>query len=197
VRLWAGLPPRSPAEGRSAMARGDREGDQEARPGLKISAETASPASAANDKLVGALRLQPSSTWAKARDFASDATAVIERGGASVTQSGRAREKGWFLRSAPRRPYSVDPLTGWTGSDDPLSHLRLRFPTREAAIAYARRHGLNWRLGDDGSRAPRFGGVPVFQQSRPLAICCWPTGPHALCCGNYPVMRRENNESGS
>ena len=172
------------------MARGDRKGDQEARAGVKISAETASPPkAAANDNVVGALRLEPSATAAAAPDFPSDATAVIERDGGSVTQSGRAREKGWLLRFAARRPCSVDPLTGWTGSDDPLSQLRLRFPTREAAIAYARRHGLSWQLRDEGSRPSRFGGVPAFQQSRPLSICCWPTGPHALCCGNYPVMR--------
>jgi hypothetical protein len=33
-------------------------------------------------------------------------------------------------------------LMGWTGSDDMNSQVRLRFPTREEAVAYAERHGI-------------------------------------------------------
>jgi hypothetical protein len=35
---------------------------------------------------------------------------------------------------------------GWIGGADPLSHVRLRFPNREAAIAYARRQGLAFEV---------------------------------------------------
>jgi hypothetical protein len=35
----------------------------------------------------------------------------------------------------------VEPLTGWTGSDDPFAQVRLTFPSRAAAVAYAERIG--------------------------------------------------------
>ena len=33
---------------------------------------------------------------------------------------------------------------GWTGGDDPLTQVELRFPTLESAVAYARRQGLTY-----------------------------------------------------
>ena len=56
----------------------------------------------------------------------------------------------------PRSRPFIDPLMGWTGSTDTLRQLKLRFPTREAAIDYARRQGLRYEvrepahLGSDG-----------------------------------------------
>lgn len=45
-----------------------------------------------------------------------------------------------FERQDPQRP---DPLTGWAGSRDTRSQVKLRFPTREAAEAYAAREGIH------------------------------------------------------
>jgi hypothetical protein len=70
-----------------------------------------------------------------------DAEVVIERGERSVTRSAPPRG-GWRLRFARRGRWHVDPLTGWAGTDDTLHHVELRFPTRGAALDYARRYGL-------------------------------------------------------
>ena len=120
-----------------------------------------------------------------------DAVAIIEPPSRSVTQAGKAREKGWLLRFQPRGSFFVDPLTGWTGSGDPLAHLALRFPTREAAIRYAERHGLAFELREPGRVGSDTGGGQGAGQQQPLWICCWPTGPHALCCGDYPLLKGE------
>ena len=123
-----------------------------------------------------------------------DAIAIIERPSRSVTQAGKARDKAWLLRFKPRGRASVDPLTGWTGSDDPLAHLALRFPTREAAIRHAERHGLAFELREPGRVSSTRSGEQGAAQQQPLWICCWPTVPHALCCGEYPLLKERGRD---
>ena len=51
-----------------------------------------------------------------------------------------------MLEFEPRAPEFIEPLMGWTGGTDPLRQGQLRFPSREAAIAYARREGLPYTV---------------------------------------------------
>jgi NADH dehydrogenase ubiquinone Fe-S protein 4 len=60
----------------------------------------------------------------------------------SAMQSGAARTRHWVLEFVPADAKWIDPLMGWTGSDDMNSQVRLRFPTRDEAVAYADRHGI-------------------------------------------------------
>lgn len=85
--------------------------------------------------------------WSMSRGaFPMNAKVVIHCPAASVTSSVRARTREWVLEFERRSPLFVEPLMGWTGSLDTLSQVRLRFPTREAAIAYAERQGLNYEV---------------------------------------------------
>ena len=60
-------------------------------------------------------------------------------------QSGKARTDKWQLEFEPARPKKPDPLTGWSGGADTLSdQVRLGFPSSEAAIAYAEKHGWDY-----------------------------------------------------
>ncbi|MDJ0977153.1 MAG: ETC complex I subunit [Erythrobacter sp.] len=64
----------------------------------------------------------------------------------SAMQSGKAKTDTWVLefeQSEARRP---DPLMGWTGSGDTQSQVKLTFPTKEAAKAYAEKHGVVARV---------------------------------------------------
>jgi hypothetical protein len=74
--------------------------------------------------------------------FPRDARAVIYRPSRSVMTSGRANTCNWVLEFEPRSREFIEPLMGWTGGTDPLRHIRLSFPTLEAAVAYAQREGL-------------------------------------------------------
>lgn len=59
-----------------------------------------------------------------------------------TTQSGKARVGSWtleFERTEGQRP---DPLTGWAGSGDTKTQVRLVFDSREEAVAFAERKGL-------------------------------------------------------
>lgn len=78
----------------------------------------------------------------------------------SATQSGTAKTKGWILEFAPASPRDVDPLMGWTSSDDMQSQVKLRFDTREAAEAYAAEHGFEAVVLNSHARKPivRAGG---------------------------------------
>jgi hypothetical protein len=75
-----------------------------------------------------------------------DAQAVIVRRAQPVTTSGRAGTDQWVLRFERRRPQTIEPLMGWTADDDPLAQVELRFGSCEAAVAYAERQGLAYRV---------------------------------------------------
>ncbi len=70
--------------------------------------------------------------------------ARIYRPSRTATQSGPASHREWVLEYAPERPRGIDPLMGWTSSDDMNSQVRLQFETREAAEAYARERGIDY-----------------------------------------------------
>jgi hypothetical protein len=64
----------------------------------------------------------------------------------SVTQSGPGSDKPWRLVFDSEAPRSIEPLMGWTSSGDMKQQIRLRFATREEAVAYAEREGLPYRV---------------------------------------------------
>ncbi len=60
----------------------------------------------------------------------------------SAMQSGQAATRDWILEFVPADAKMLDPLMGWTGSGDMNSQVRLRFASRDAAVAYAERHHI-------------------------------------------------------
>lgn len=70
----------------------------------------------------------------------------------SSMQSGRARTGEWLLEIERDEPQRADPLTGWSGSGATETQVQLRFPTREAAEAYAASHGLTLEIMPLGPR---------------------------------------------
>jgi hypothetical protein len=72
-------------------------------------------------------------------------TARIYLPARSATQSGRANDR-WVLEYEPEQPRAIEPLMGWVSSSDMKSQIRLRFETRQEAVAYAERNGIAYRL---------------------------------------------------
>lgn len=70
----------------------------------------------------------------------------------TAMQSGTAKTRHWVLEYAPDSPRQVDPLMGWTSSSDTQSQVRLRFDTKEAALDYARAHGIDAVVQDPKKR---------------------------------------------
>jgi hypothetical protein len=94
--------------------------------------------------------------------------AVIYKPAKSAMTSGRAGTKRWLLEFEPQSAPFIEPLMGWTGSADPLAQVRLTFPSREAAVAYAKRQGLDYEVREEGKAVQT--GHPVDTQ----AISLWP-----------------------
>ncbi len=60
----------------------------------------------------------------------------------TAMQSGTAKTKAWVLEFAPASAREVDPLMGWTSSDDTQAQVKLRFDSKEAALDYAEENGI-------------------------------------------------------
>lgn len=71
----------------------------------------------------------------------------------NAMQSGTARSRNWVLEYPHADARDIDPLMGWTSSDDTQSQVRLRFPTRAEAETYAKEKGLDYVVLDPQKRA--------------------------------------------
>jgi ETC complex I subunit conserved region len=69
-------------------------------------------------------------------------TARIYKPARTAMQSGNAKTKEWILDYEPEQPRAIEPLMGWTSSGDMKQQLRLRFDTKEEAIAYCERNSI-------------------------------------------------------
>lgn len=63
-----------------------------------------------------------------------------------TTQSGKAKAGRWLLEFERQQPLRADPLTGWSGSGDTDTQVRIVFDSKDEAIAYATRKGLAYHL---------------------------------------------------
>ena len=63
-----------------------------------------------------------------------------------TTQSGKANAGRWLLEFERQQPLRADPLTGWNGSGDTNPQVRLTFGSKDAAVAYCKRHRLDFHL---------------------------------------------------
>ncbi len=72
----------------------------------------------------------------------------------TAMQSGKAKTGYWVLEFDPEMRKKIDPLMGYTTSGDMRSQIRLVFPTREEAVAYAQKQGLAYRV-DEPKEAKR------------------------------------------
>ncbi|MEM1064470.1 MAG: ETC complex I subunit [Pseudomonadota bacterium] len=72
----------------------------------------------------------------------------------TAMSSGTARTRHWVLEYAPASAREVDPLMGWTSSSDTQSQVRLRFDSKEAALDYAKDHGIDAVVQEPKKRKP-------------------------------------------
>src|SRR5689334_5963647 len=75
------------------------------------------------------------------------ALARIYRPAKTAMQSGRGgRSRKWLLEYEPASRRDPDPLMGWDSALDTLNQVQLRFDTLDEAIAFAKKHGLDYTL---------------------------------------------------
>ncbi|MBX6424850.1 MAG: ETC complex I subunit [Variibacter sp.] len=73
-------------------------------------------------------------------------TARIYKPAKTAMQSGTAKTKDWVLEFEPDHPRMIEPLMGWTSSADMKQQVKLRFETREDAVAYCERYGIPYQV---------------------------------------------------
>ncbi len=81
--------------------------------------------------------------------------ARIYRPAKSASSSGLARTKLWVLEFEQETAREIEPLMGWTSSGDTQQQIKMRFDTREEAVAYAEREGVAYRVEEPHEIARR------------------------------------------
>ena len=112
--------------------------------------------------------------------FPSDAKAIIQCTSRSVLSGGRARANEWVLSFEPRTPPFIEPLMGWIGGSDPLPQIRLRFSSCEAAIRYAERQGLHYKIRLPAQSGPAIPRLPAEDTGIPEPIAWAWEMPHLI-----------------
>ncbi len=79
--------------------------------------------------------------------------ARIYRPAKTAMSSGTAKTRHWVLEYSAGNARSVDPLMGWTSSDDTQTQVRLNFDTKQAALDYAQEHGITASVTEPKKRA--------------------------------------------
>lgn len=81
--------------------------------------------------------------------------ARIYRPARTAMSSGEGKSRDWLLEYEPETPRGIEPLMGYTASTDMLSQVRLRFGSREEAVAYAERNNIPYRLHEPKEKTRR------------------------------------------
>ena len=82
--------------------------------------------------------------------------ARIYRPSKTATQSGRnatvSRGNGWVLEFPRQTAAEPDRLMGWQSSSDTARQVKMRFPDKQTAIAYAETHHIAYQVVEPKSR---------------------------------------------
>ncbi len=70
----------------------------------------------------------------------------------NAMQSGMGKTHQRVLEFAQSSAREVDPLMGWTSSSDTQTQVRLRFETRDEAVAYAEQKGIVFTVVEPSPR---------------------------------------------
>jgi NADH dehydrogenase len=73
---------------------------------------------------------------------------LIYKPAKTATQHGWAATKQWVMKFSPG-PQWTNPLMGWTSTSDPLTEMSIKFPTKEAALAFAAENGFDSNVSDE------------------------------------------------
>ena len=87
-------------------------------------------------------------------------TARIYRPAPNAMQSGRGSSKKWVLVHEPATAREIEPLMGYTATNDTQAQVRLSFETMEEAEAYARSNGIPYTVQPAHTPTPKRAAYP-------------------------------------
>ena len=64
----------------------------------------------------------------------------------TTMQSGLANNQHWLLEFAHDGTRNIEPVMGWISSKDMLQEVKIKFPTKEAAVHFAQQNQLTYEV---------------------------------------------------
>ena len=78
--------------------------------------------------------------------------AKIYKPSKTAMQSGMRNTKNWILEFESMNK-ATNPLTGWISSKDTISEVKMKFSTKELAIAYAKKNNIKYKVIETKKRS--------------------------------------------
>ncbi len=72
----------------------------------------------------------------------------------NAMQSGKGKSDLWLLQFDAETPRTSEPLMGWTSSRDTRQQIKMRFNSKEDAVAYAEREGIAFSVQEANAARP-------------------------------------------
>ena len=72
----------------------------------------------------------------------------------NAMQSGRGNSQQWVLEYE-HAPLTPDPLMGWASTEDTLAQVQLAFETKEQAVTYAEKNGIEYQVFEPAPTAQK------------------------------------------
>ena len=82
----------------------------------------------------------------------NDIDVIIYKPTKSAMQSGLATNKFWILKYISYSKTDLDPVMGWSGSNDTSKQIVLKFNSKDEAIDYAELHSLKFRVLNNNTK---------------------------------------------
>lgn len=73
----------------------------------------------------------------------------------TAMQSGQANTRQWLLEFEPGEQKRIEPLMGWVSSGDTQGQVKLRFDSKDEAVAFAEKNGYAYLVEEPKTRRVR------------------------------------------
>ena len=64
----------------------------------------------------------------------------------TAMQSGRSKFKKWVLKFSDKKNQLKDTMMGWNGGSSTISQIELKFSSKEEAVNYAKKNGIDYEV---------------------------------------------------
>ena len=64
----------------------------------------------------------------------------------TAMQSGRSKFNKWVLKFSDKKNQLKDTMMGWNGGSSTISQIELKFSSKEEAINYAKKNGIDYEV---------------------------------------------------
>ena len=64
----------------------------------------------------------------------------------TAMQSGRSKFNKWVLKFSDKKNQLKDTLMGWNGGSSTISQIELKFSSKEEAVNYAKKNGIDYEV---------------------------------------------------